>query len=1058
MNKNKKKRNPFPGLRSFYISEYKLYFGREQHINEVILNLIKNNFIAILGSTGSGKSSLAKAGVIPQIINNNEYSGNWDYCIFNPGDEPIESLGRAIIEHFANKDIKGKYSKKEFEKRCYEDANTLFEQLDSYYTNNNKLILYIDQFEELFRFQGNDEKNRLNAALFVQTLLNLFKNQNIYTIISIRSDYLNYCADYKGLVERINLGHYLVPKMDIDEIKKAIIGPIELHGLKISNELVDTIIEDTKGMKEQLPIVQHLMMRLWDYIYKTETIEKELNIEHYQAIGTTSEAISFHAEEIYLNLPTDRERQLSEKIFKALVNIEGDTNRIRRPTRLDELCRITNSTEKEVINIVETFRAEGCSFLMPPPDNNALNVDSIIDITRESITTIWRRYITWIEEEENAAQLYIRLSRSAELYQSGKTGLWKNPELQLALNWHKNNNPNANWSSRYNPYFDRTIQFLNYSKKENDRQIALKEAKQKRELRRARFFAIFLGTASLISIILVYFALNLKFTADDNAENALVKEKQSLKSKLEAEIEKKKAVSQRKIALQQQQIAEQQKKIIEEQKDIALTEKEKAIIARKDAEEKKRIADSLRIVAVNAEIEVREQRDKADSLKNVALLNARIARENADRANKLSLKATAKSIAIQSVNVFAQNKKEAKRKKLKDEKEIKLKNEKEELPKALALQAYHFNKLAKGNPYEPEIFNAISIVTEDRDTVQSTNGEQNHFDAIWDVKLSNDGKNIITCSDDATIRIWSLKDIENNTSNPKILYYFTNQSVSIRTVNFSSDLNTIIAGSSTGTLMFWKEGKYTKEPDTLNITNSPTKNIFKTSNSNEFLAIFSNGLICNINVVDRKKISEINLGNNIANAVLSADKSKIAIVFRNKLIKIYNSNNLNQAIKTMETKGILSTACFGEENILYIGTENGYLEKWNYKTEENIFSESAHMTKITKLYFKETTNQIISSSYDNDIKIWDANNIKYEPITIDIHDHWVLNFDLNKDETKLFTAGADMKSYFFTIDQKLLSNKLKKQVKNPISNLYWNMYIGNGFSKKEYSYEINTNN
>ncbi|NJO87629.1 MAG: hypothetical protein HC831_00710 [Chloroflexia bacterium] len=192
----------------------------------------------------------------------------------------------------------------------------------------------------------------------------------------------------------------------------------------------------------------------------------------------------------------------------------GEDNRgTRRPARLDEICKITGAHEEDVITVINEFRAEGNSFLMPVHAQR-LDSNSVIDISHESIMRVWKRLVGWVLTETESAQLYLRLAKSAELYQEGKTGLLVNPDLQLALKWKEENQPNETWALRYDPTFERTMNYLEYSQKEYEKALAAKEERQKRNLRRTRYVAIVLGVASLISISFLIVALNLKLKAE----------------------------------------------------------------------------------------------------------------------------------------------------------------------------------------------------------------------------------------------------------------------------------------------------------------------------------------------------------------------------------------------------------------------------------------------------------------------------------------------------------------------------------------------------------------
>src|SRR5690606_189225 len=132
---------------------------------------------------------------------------------------------------------------------------------------------------------------------------------------------------------------------------------------------------------------------------------------------------------------------------------------------LDEIAAIANVPEDEVVQVLDRFRDPGRSLLMPA-HGLVLSGKSMIDISHESLMRIWTRLKSWVEDESEAATIYVRLSEAAGMYQVGKAGLWRPPDLQLALNWQKKYNPTLVWGRRYNPAFERTMIFLEYSKKE----------------------------------------------------------------------------------------------------------------------------------------------------------------------------------------------------------------------------------------------------------------------------------------------------------------------------------------------------------------------------------------------------------------------------------------------------------------------------------------------------------------------------------------------------------------------------------------------------------------
>src|SRR5688500_13845312 len=164
--------------------------------------------------------------------------------------------------------------------------------------------------------------------------------------------------------------------------------------------------------------------------------------------------------------------------------------------------------------VFDKFREPGRS-LLTPSHGIALKGKVMIDISHESLMRIWVRLKNWVDDEADAVQMYTRLAEAAAMHQVGKAGLWRPPDLQLALNWQAKHKPTLVWGQRYNPAFERTMIFLEYSKKEWETEQRIKELEQKRKLQRARIVALVLASATIISLIFLVFAFVQKSAADD---------------------------------------------------------------------------------------------------------------------------------------------------------------------------------------------------------------------------------------------------------------------------------------------------------------------------------------------------------------------------------------------------------------------------------------------------------------------------------------------------------------------------------------------------------------
>ena len=433
--------NPFPGLRSFEPDEDHLFFGRESRIDEILTRLRRSRFLSVVGTSGSGKSSLIRSGLIPSL-----YSGmmatagsSWKIAIFRPGEDPIGNLAAALDspDVIGPADESNETTKALLEVTLRRSRMGLVECIrQARIPNHENVLVIVDQFEELFRFKNSRQlrESHDDAIAFVKLLLTAVSQQElpIYVVITMRSDFIGNCTEFDGLTEAINDGQYLVPRMDREERRSAITGPVAVGGAEISPRLVLRLLNDVGDDPDQLPILQHAMMRTWEHWQSNHAEGEPIDLNHYEAIGTMTEALSRHAEETYLELETPERKLIAERMFKALTDRGSDARGVRSPRRLEEICALTGASEADVISVIEVFRRPGRSFLMPPAVIE-LHGSSVIDISHESLMRIWTRLIQWVDEEARSAQMYLRISRAALQHQEGQAGLLRDPELQLAI-------------------------------------------------------------------------------------------------------------------------------------------------------------------------------------------------------------------------------------------------------------------------------------------------------------------------------------------------------------------------------------------------------------------------------------------------------------------------------------------------------------------------------------------------------------------------------------------------------------------------------------------------
>ena len=531
--------NPFPGLRPFEPDEDHLFFGREKEIDDLLRRLRSARFVSVVGTSGSGKSSLVRSGLIPSL-----YSGfmvaagsSWRVAMFRPGEDPIAHLAEALDQSGVLGADAGEAAGAD---RAMLEATLRRSSLGivdavryARIPSRDNLLVVVDQFEELFRFRRSRliENSRDEAISFVRLLLEAARQAAlpIYVVLTMRSDFIGDCIEYPGLPETVNNGQYLVPRMTRDEVRLAITGPVAVGGGEIAPRLVTRLLNELGDDQDQLPVLQHALRRTWDHWENHRQPGEPIDAASYEAIGTLRHALSLHAEEAYQETREDRGRQIAERMFKALTDTYSDPRGVRRPTSVRELADICEANEDEVIEVVEIFRRPGRSFLMPP-DTVPLGPRSIIDLSHESLMRRWTRLVEWAEQDRRSSSLYMRLSQAARWHAEGTAGLLRNPELELGLRWKRDNRPTPAWGRRHDEWFDRTMAFLDRSEQEHIRERAERDHERKRKLRQARWTAAVFGALFLVAGVLAYVALQENRRATENLRLAKDAVDQSLSS------------------------------------------------------------------------------------------------------------------------------------------------------------------------------------------------------------------------------------------------------------------------------------------------------------------------------------------------------------------------------------------------------------------------------------------------------------------------------------------------------------------------------------------------
>jgi energy-coupling factor transporter ATP-binding protein EcfA2 len=339
-------RSPYKGLDIFEEEDAELFFGRERLVDDLISRVKESRTVFITGPSGSGKSSVVRAGLIPALkqgVIKDLHSERWLYETMKPGREPIQELALSF-SRLKSPEL-GNYF------QAHANENDILNQCAESVLSARKdqrFVLFVDQFEEVFT-QINQEEERL-AFLNMLAHAGTVENGRVIILFAMRSDFVSICATYPMLNELLSQQFRQIGAMQPEELVSAIALPAKQVGLPIENELIAQIINDMQGEPGALPLMQFGLKDLFDSQQAKGGVIA-LTLENYLQRGGIQKALERHADASIAQL-NQRELELARSIFSALIEIGRGTQDTRRTALVDELIP-ANTNSHDVIAVIQ---------------------------------------------------------------------------------------------------------------------------------------------------------------------------------------------------------------------------------------------------------------------------------------------------------------------------------------------------------------------------------------------------------------------------------------------------------------------------------------------------------------------------------------------------------------------------------------------------------------------------------------------------------------------------------------------------------------------------------
>jgi WD40 repeat protein len=400
---------PYKSLNYFTQEDAVFFYGRTALTDELIDKVRTENFIAVLGASGSGKSSVLRAGLLYQLKRGQKLSGSdrWKYYEpFTSGEHPFESLQNAIGGSLLDLPLESDVE------RWVEQLTQLIASLE-----HERVVLVVDQFEECFTMcQDKQERERFFACL----LSAVEQSQNkLCLVLGMRADFLGRCAEYGELAHKIDQQLVTVKPMTRTEIEEAITKPAELVGLQVERALVTKMTGDVVGAPGSLPLLQYTLTELWNQA-QTGANRDRLQLDSYELLGGIEGTLPKRANEVYQNLPPEQQ-PVAKRIFLELTQI-GEISDTRRRVLLEDLINKQHSWQllSEVKDQLVAARLITADAISTKDASNSQKEEQkiLLDIVHESLIRHWQELRQWVEKHQVALEIERRIEAKAREWSS----------------------------------------------------------------------------------------------------------------------------------------------------------------------------------------------------------------------------------------------------------------------------------------------------------------------------------------------------------------------------------------------------------------------------------------------------------------------------------------------------------------------------------------------------------------------------------------------------------------------------------------------------------------
>jgi WD40 repeat protein/serine/threonine protein kinase len=480
--------NPYKGLRAFQQADAPDFFGR-QALTQRLLDRLEetgeaSRFLAVVGPSGSGKSSVARAGMIPALQKGGvNGSANWFMADMIPGPRPLDELEVALTRIAANPGIN-------IMEQLQRDEHGLHRVAGMLLPDDGELLLMIDQFEEVFTVVDDEQRRKHFLALLGEAVSH--PRSRVRMVITLRADFYDRPLMYPAFGELVRTRMETVMPLTPEDLEQAICRPAEQVGMTVEPGLIAAMVAEVSEQPGSLPLLQYSLTELFD-----RRENNTLTLATYNQIGGVLGALTRRADEIYTNLSAT-EQDVLRQLFMRLVTLGEGTEDLRRRVQVSELVSMGVDSR-----VLDELLAGFANYRLLTMDHDPVTREATVEVAHEALIREWGKLREWLDESRDDIRLQRMLANSAK-------------------NWR-----NANQDESYLLTGARLAQFEAWAQTtdvaltDDERQfleISITE-EQRRQARQRLIRNIAIASISLVAIIFAMLAL-FAFDREQKAQDA----------------------------------------------------------------------------------------------------------------------------------------------------------------------------------------------------------------------------------------------------------------------------------------------------------------------------------------------------------------------------------------------------------------------------------------------------------------------------------------------------------------------------------------------------------